>query len=226
VGVVELVIGMAVLAVAGFVVVRGMKAERGRPEQPPMRPRPIAEARSAEAARIVGEVQDGEKLAAPLSGRLCVHYVVMVVRATVMNKAAWAPVDLGTWREPPPEQLLREERGVSFCVVDGSGRALVDSAGAVTELMQDWYTLTEIEPLTEAQRAFLLRNGLESHVGRPLALYEAVLQPGDRVSIQAVGVREPEPEPVTGYREQGWRLRMGVHQGAAFHITDRPDLTA
>src|SRR3990172_9007355 len=125
---------------------------------------PIAGVREGQVARIVGHVAPGAKLlVAPLSGRPCIHYVVVVDRITVMDKAAWVLEDLGSWREAPPERLIVEELGITFVLADDSGSAVVDPAGAITALHQDWHRLSEADAPGPNEREFLARRGLAAH---------------------------------------------------------------
>jgi hypothetical protein len=202
---------------------------RDRAVPPPLPRIAIAGARDGQPARFVGQVAAvGETLVAPLSGRPCVHYVVAIDSVQVMQKAAWVIEDLGTWRDPPPGRLAHDERGVPFVVSDESGRALVDPRGAYTDLGQDWYHLTEVDPLSERESAYLVERGLQAHIGRPLALREAILQPGDRILVQGTGTREPDPDPPApksdAYRENAWRLRVAALPGRLLFLSERADL--
>ncbi len=222
----ELLLAVAgVLGGGGLLLWLALRSQAGGEHHiPRVTPRPIAEVREGRVARIIGRVAAGHTLVAPLSGRRCVHYVVVVDRVAVMDRADWVLEDLGTWRGPPPERLVSEESGVAFVVEDDSGRAIVDPEGAITAMQQDWHRLSEVEAPGAAEREFLTRRGLSAHIWRPMSFREAILAPGDRVAVQGVAVREPDPDHDAGYRESATRLRMAARPGTLLYISDRAEL--
>jgi len=221
-----LLAAVGILGGGGMLLWLAVRSQGGGEHHIPHPPRTaIAEVSEGHAARIVGKVvPGGEMLVAPLSGRPCVHYVVVVDRVTVMDRTAWVLEDLGAWRAPPAERLIAEERGTPFVVADDTGRAVVDPAGAITALHQDWHRLSEVDVLGPIEREFLARRGLSAHIWRPLSFREAIVEAGDRVSVQGVAVREPDPGRDAGYREPAWRLRLAARFGTRLYLSDRADL--
>jgi hypothetical protein len=132
-------------------------------------------------------------LAAPISGRPCVLYVVEAGEGfrdpgPLALKAPWSSLPL-------------ETRAAEFAVDDGSGTVLVQPAGAEACLQfrdGDW----RLEAAA-AHRDFLAARGRASPPfdddprGRPRLLHfrETTLGDGDRVTVLGVAAREADPVP-------------------------------
>ncbi|MEZ4402606.1 MAG: GIDE domain-containing protein [Kofleriaceae bacterium] len=183
-------------------------------------PTTIAQAAEGVPIRIAGVVQPGETLTAPLTGRVCVLFE-MVVEEHVSNGKS------GSWR-----QRAREVHGVPFAVVDGTGRALIDPRAAQLDVHIDTTTKSgSFDDPTPAERAVLARYQVAGQgwvFNKKLRYREGVFEVGERVTITGVAVREPDPEGVgqmAGYRGASpTRLRVGGRPDAPLMISDDVDL--
>jgi hypothetical protein len=138
---------------------------------------PIAELPDGEQGRLVGTTGMLHRtLTAPLSGRACLYYVVLVKPA----------------KPSGARELFTERNGVTFKLEDTSGSAIIDPARASVALAFDH--CEEVRPSGQpspAQRALLLRHGHTSS-GSPLRFVEAVLSVGERITVAGSGVRRPD----------------------------------
>lgn len=143
-----------------------------------VRPWPIAELPDGEQGRLVGTARELHRtLTAQLSGRVCLHQVVLVER-----------VGLSGTRE-----LFTERSGVAFTLEDASGSAIIDPARASMALAFDHRQ--ELRPQDEpspAQRALLQRHGHRFDGGEQLRFVEAVLSIGERITVVGVGHRRQD----------------------------------
>ena len=182
--------------------------------------RTIAAFSEGSAAKIMGRVRLVDvALEAPLSGRQCAYYEVVVEEGGGENG----------WNE-----LAREARGVPFFVEDDTGRALVDPHDAVVVVVvdddtgSDWGSGWGDEP-TAAERALLERHGVNSKIwifNRGLRYREGVLAPGDLVTVLGRGVRKPGAGGVHapgGDRDvPAVRLRMQASDWQPLYISNDP----
>jgi len=163
--------------------------------------------------RIVGAANPLDRvLASPITGRPCVYYIT-TVSTTGKNSRV----------------VIREERSVPFCVVDGTGRALIDPAGAEIALVSDGQTSSgTLNDPTPAEQAFLARHGESSSnvfgSNRGLRYEERTIGVGEQIAIVGAAVREPDPDavrPESGYREAPvMRLRMTSSAYLRLQISD------
>lgn len=179
---------------------------------------PISQFPEGRAAKIVGRLEYvDEPLSAPLTGRLCALYEAVVEENK--NQESW-------------ERVIREERGVRFRLVDGTGHAIIDPTHARTILVQDSRTESgTLDDATPVEKEFLARHG-ESSTGwvfnRTLRYVEGVLEADEEVAVLGFGMWEPDPDGATaerGYRD-GPPMRL-VMSGSAEHpllITDQANL--
>lgn len=174
----------------------------------------IGKARDARQVKVVGEVIDGPTVMAPISGRRCVYYRVVVHQATGNRK----------------RERAREDGGVRFQIDDGTGRALVDPEGARIAVELDTRTRSGLfDDATAAEEAFLQRHGIGSTgliFNRTLTYQEGVIEIGDTVAVLGRGVREPDRSAtarVAGYRDPPpTRLRLGGSSRHPILICDQP----
>src|SRR2546421_584057 len=130
-----------------------------------------------QVARVVGEIEPGEQmLQAPLSGRACVFYEVVVEEWKQHGKH-------GSWRE-----VIRESQAIGFSLHDGSGRAHVAMRGARLSVIKDATfksgTFNSASPVLET---FLARHGKTSTgffgFNKSIRYQEGVLVANARVAI-------------------------------------------
>ncbi len=144
-----------------------------------MRPWPIGELPENELGRMIGNVRELERtLTAPLTGRACVYYMLVVW------ESGWRG-----WRD-----LFIERKGVAFAIDDPSGRAIIEPANASVALAFDHQEeLRALDRATSEQAAVLARCG-HGLGGRswPLRLSEAVISADERVTVVGAGSRDPD----------------------------------
>ena len=133
----------------------------------------VGELPEGEIGRMEGTVrQHARTLRAPLSGRACVFYMVLVEQAGAVQ---WTECD-----------------GVAFALEDASGRAIVEPALASVALLLDHREQARApREATPPQDAILARHGYNILGGEALVFYEAVLLAGERVTVVGAGRREP-----------------------------------
>lgn len=153
------------------------EAERVLHQQHGVRPWPIAELPEGQQGRLVGNVRELQRtLTAPLTGRACVYYVILVEESVSSG-----------WRE-----RITERHGVAFGLEDASGCAVIEPARASVALA--FYHREEIRApgeATPAQDTVLARHGYNIAGGGRLRFVEAVLSVGERVTVVGTGMRRP-----------------------------------
>jgi hypothetical protein len=182
---------------------------------------PIASAGEGTLTCVVGELVGELPLIAPFTGRACAYWRVEVEE--------YVGDAYQTWARCGDEEC---ERAV-FRLRDGSGDALVDTAGA--EIVVDRSAGARIGPIgedTPAARDWLKRRGLAEtglFIKRRYRYLESALTAEDAVAVVGMGVREPDPDPsmVASYRD-GAPTVLHLSSSAAHRlfITDDPSLTA
>jgi hypothetical protein len=108
---------------------------------------------------------------------------------------------------------VHEQRGVSFVLADESGRALVDPAVSRAFIVQELAESGAFDSSSPRQYELLARHGKVSKRAlshRRVVYREAIIAPGETISVTGEGVREPDPDaPQSGYNEPApTRLRM------------------
>ena len=197
--------------VAGFaaVVVVGVLAAAQRLRRPGgVLAAPIASIRDGVPCTVAGTVvrlPDTELLVSPISGQSCVYYRALVTRGT-----------------QPPILVMSEERRTAFGLVDDTGRAVIDPAGATLELdeRRTGVGLTPPRQLIEDLRARHPREWSDR-----LRFSERVIGPGDQLIVSGQSLREPDPDPTRAaadYREGATRLRIGGSRRTPLVLRDPP----
>jgi hypothetical protein len=166
--------------------------------------------------RIVGAVAPGETIEAPLSGRRCVYFEVIVEeKAGGKNKH---------WR-----RRVREATGIPFVVSDGTGRAIIDPAHARIALEDDAHSRSGVfDAATAREEAFLARHGVESRgwlLAKTLRYQEAVIEVDEQVAVAGLAVREPDPDAGAGEGYRGappTRIRMNGTPAFPLLVSDQP----
>jgi hypothetical protein len=158
------------------------------------------------AVKVTGRVQkDHELLEAPLSGRPCVIYELIVTAPT--PSAGKGPI----WK-----RLVDVQQGCPFFVVDESGAARIDTSGPFSvALAHDRIGVTK-GPYPGAHRplSLLLESGgikAKTWLGRwsPIHYSEGALEPGVLVSVAGLGTRDVDQfGEVDNFRSIPRRLTM------------------
>jgi hypothetical protein len=148
--------------------------------------------------RVVGVARPFEQrvLEAPLSGRICVYYVIELVEL----------------RPATPARLLAtEQEGLSFVLEDDTGRAMIDPAHARCSCAFDHESESKAAfDADPRQRALLERHSLvrrDWFQTQGIRYREAAITIDERIAVLGAGVREPDPavppQGERGYRDDG-----------------------
>ncbi len=156
---------------------RMTESDRVLRQQYRVRPWLIAELPDGEQGRLVGTAGTLHRtLTAPLSGRACLYYVVLV-----------KPVE-----SSGAQDLFTERNGIAFTLEDASGSAIIDPTRASVALAFDrGEELRPSDQPSPAQRALLLRHDHNFRSSR-LRFVEAVLSVGEPITVVGAGVRRPD----------------------------------
>jgi hypothetical protein len=153
---------------------------------------PIAGLKDGQRAKISGVVSAiAPTVASPIGGRACVGFRVEVKRLD---------------RQVMPVVMERETCGV-FSVSDDTGK--VDVEGPLflgLDFEQGWVIVPpDRRPYLEA--AGVRTTGV--FFSRRFAFREALIRPGDRVSVLGLATFEPDPgEPAAGFRSPAFRAHL------------------
>jgi hypothetical protein len=157
----------------------GFEAWRVRRRHRRAKPIAIGDLPENQLGLITGEVTATDALVvAPLTGRACVYYAVIVQHH---HDRRW-------------EVIVDERRGTGFALTDRTGRAVIEPSNAQLALCFDrsesagWLDRT-----TREQEAILARHGVTRGGGlldKKLRFREAVIEVGDRISVIGAGIRE------------------------------------
>lgn len=211
----------AIVFVAGalFVITHFSERERTKRALRDATQYAVGEFPDGAQGKVVGKVQLlGEPILAPLSGRSCVYYSIRVEE--YRNNGT-----TGNWY-----QLLADEEGVNFAVDDETGSAVVHVEAAKIVLSEDHSTTSSSSDLpNEVERAFLDRHSKKGEdwvSSKTLRYVEAVIEPGETVSVFGYGSQEPDPNAApTGYRDiPPMRVRISGSKSRPAIISDIPSV--
>lgn len=174
-----------IFAVIAFCVWFFGKARRIKSQLRNARAVAIGQLAENTVGKIVGSAHSiGHQLVGPLTGRPCLYYICLVEQHVSTGRSSY-------WK-----QIIREEMGVPFQVVDASGRAIVDPRGAEMALTFDGNsksgTFNDADPV---QEAFLQRHGKSSKgwvFNKGLRYREAMIEVNETVAVLGQGIREPD----------------------------------
>ena len=180
---------MAMVVGAGYFSPRNRARRRARRTQRALAARRrswISEAHGP--VRVTGRIQrDAKLLEAPLSGRRCVVYELLVDELSTGAPSLW-------------RRLLDLRQACPFLLEDDSGKARIDTAGpGFVALVHDHVGVTSgVYPGNHLKLSMVLESsGLlpMSWLGRwkPLRYAEGVLEPGELVTVGGNGAREIDP---------------------------------
>ncbi len=192
-----LLIGLVLIVVAtllGWFFSADQRHRRAMQEVPR---RPIAEVVEGEIARVVGKVRVSAPVVAPLSGRSCAYFRVLVQERRKRGKGSY-------WVD-----VVDEAGGVDFLLEDDTGRAVVkvDRAKAVLEGDESGHSGFLSEPSAELV-AFLEARGHSAQgwvFNKTIRYREGIAEEGETVAVVGKGrwERDPDERPQAGdgYRE-------------------------
>lgn len=189
----------------------------------------IAEAVDGEIVKVAGRLEyAGDALEAPLSGRACVLFELVIEEYRSSGKS-------GRW-----VQIIREVGGRDFLLRDDTGKALVrvgddDDRGRGLLIHKDVNrrsgTCNDATPDLEA---LLARHGHSSQgwfFNKAIRYNEGVLEEGEQVVVAGLGRWEPDPDPdpgalMGGYRDAPRRLVLGRSEAVPLLVSDDPSVLA
>lgn len=168
----------------------------------------IGDLRDGEEARVIGVVGVEAPIRAPISGRRCAYYRVVV-------EEQYESSGRRSWRD-----VLDEQDGVDFLVKDETGEALVKTTRVEAVLEKDRSKSSGfLRDATPELEAFLKKHGRSSEglvFNRTLRYREGVVEAGERVAVAGLVRRKtPEARPVLAAPPNGSLL-----------ISDETDLTS
>jgi hypothetical protein len=141
----------------------------------------IASFADGEKGKISGSIVfAGETLIAPISGRRCSYYYVIIEEYHSFSMGS-------KWR-----QLFEEENKADVVLFDGTGYAIVDTRAALAHLVMD----AHLEPgsfkeLTPELKAYLSRVKVDTKglfgINKTLRYFEGVLEKGERCAVSGIG---------------------------------------
>ncbi len=161
---------------------------------------PIGQVNRDSVVKISGQVKQLDRLLeAPLTGRSCVFYRVLVEERIQSGKNS-------RWRT-----LIDEYEATDFLVTDATAVARINVAGADPVLVLDAHftsgTWNDAEPALER---YLARFGEKSTgllgFNRKIRYREAVLEPGEGVAVLGAATMELDPDSA-GHAGGGYRAR-------------------
>jgi hypothetical protein len=172
----------------------------------------IGKIRDGATVKICGRLAYAQvPLVAPLSGRRCAAWEVVVARKVTTETLRGGG---GTrW-----EELISEQRSQDFTLDDGTGLALVKARSPMMALYRDaCFRSGAGEAATSRLEAFLARHGRSSTSALgaryELVYHEGVLEEGEQVAVLGTARLEADPDSATmGYREPAVRV-----------VVDEPD---
>ena len=221
-GMVGIYVGIFVVFMAIAIIVWAFsKSRRIKRQLRALKALPIGQLPENTLGKIVGAAHPvGHTLIGPLTGRHCLYYVAIVEQHVSTGRSSY-------WK-----QIIKEEMGVMFQIVDPSGRAIVDPAGADVELTFDGNsksgTFNDADPI---QEAFLQRHGKSSAgwvFNKGLRYKEAMIEINETVAVLGSGIREPDPmmAPAQDYRSgPPTLLRLTSSPKFPLVISDDPTTT-
>ncbi len=216
-----------ILAVAGLIAFlfwwfsADQKARRAMRSTPR---RTIREVIEGERARIVGRAHVATPVRAPLSGRQCGYWRVVVQEYRSRGRS-------GSW-----VTVVDEHEGVDFVVHDDSGKALVKTAHVHAVLEKDAkYGSGMFNSPTPELEAFLDSRGISSKgllFNKRMRFREGVVEHGELVAVVGVGRWERDPEETAragdGYRTAEMPQRLVVdamEDGSPLLLSDEASMT-
>ena len=180
---------------------------------------PIANYPHGGIKRVIGVLSvEGDMLSAPLSGRQCAAWEVVVEEQRSSGKST-------SWYT-----IVRQVEAVPFLVEDETGRAHVDPSGAQLVVTADRHSRSgTFDDPTPEERAFLDRHGEEATgwvFNRTLRYREGVLEPDELVAVLGQGAVSyddaPDMQHQGGYRAPAASKRLDIRAagGHPLYISD------
>ncbi len=149
---------------------------------------PIANFKHAQIGKIVGRVKKVNLiLNAPLSGRPCVFYQVIVEQKVSSGKST-------SWKK-----IIHDQKAVNFMVTDGATDALIELEKVNAYLVKDVNLKSSTwSPASRKLELYLRQHKTSSStfLGQKTLRYkEGILHIGETVAVKGQGLWELEPDP-------------------------------
>lgn len=177
---------------------------------------PIKDVQDGSEIRISGRAEPLSKsLSAPLSGRACFCWEVVVEEYQPIGGRS------GRWVE-----LIREQDATTFCVVDGSGTAIVKARCPQMALHQDGkYQSGMFDNTFDAFEEYLMKHGHSSTgllgLNKKLRYREGVVEQGEHVCVCGRGLWVTDPDGgQAGYRDRPRKLTIEDPNNGPMLISD------
>ncbi|MCU4157024.1 hypothetical protein J1N10_13625 [Carboxylicivirga sp. A043] len=184
------------------------KAERKR----------LSEFIDGESARVVGTIECfGTPLTAPLSGRKCAHYYILVEQERSSGKSS-------SWHT-----LIEEEVSGDFVIRDGANRASIQGPTVKSYIVQDRkYKSGLFNDASQNLERYLKQKGHESEnmlgFNKTLRYKEGILEQGEKVAVYGKGVWK-SAESLNLPEAFGRVLEIQSTSEEAVYLSDDPDTT-
>lgn len=183
---------------------------------------PIGQARSGTLVRFTGRAEPEKEqiLHAPLTGRACVLFEVTVEDYVREGRSS-------SWKT-----IIRErDFARTFWLEDRSGRARIELDWPELILTQDaQFSSGFLKDATPELEAFLARHQEASQgmfFNRTMRYREAVIEPGEPVTVLGLVHQEADPEAGAGggYRQAAFRIVLRSPPSGSMVISDEAKLT-
>lgn len=216
-----IVLAIAVVFVIGFLSWWFSADAQARRAMRAVPVRPIGEAIEGEKVRLIGPAEIEAPLSAPLSGRPCAVWRVVVEERVRSGKNSY-------WRT-----LVDESEAVEFRILDGTGKAIVKATHVQAVLDRDMEASSGMfNDAGPALEEFLAERGHSSKgwvFNKTMRYREGVLEPGESVCVVGVGTWESDPEEravADGYRtaSQPKRLIVDAPADGPLLLSDQTDM--
>lgn len=174
--------------------------------------------RSGETAKIVGKVEFVDSpLIAPLSGRKCSHYHVLIEQERSTGKSS-------TW-----DTLVDEERHSKYLIKDGSKYAYINDSLLKSYIVEDAkYKSGFLNDPTENMESFLSSKGIDTTglfgFNKTLRCKEGILEKDEEIAVYGHGEWKEAKE--LGLPEKyGQVLEITATGEKAIYLSDDPETT-
>lgn len=142
------------------------------------RRKPISQVRTGEIAKIIGQAKsEKDTLTAPLSGRKCVRYEVVVEKKG--NKNSWTTI-------------IDDSDQIDYYIEDETGKALIQLNDHIIHLVEDKeYNSGLLNDATEHLEEYLTSHGVKSEywlgINKTLRYKEAIIAVNERIAVLGEG---------------------------------------
>lgn len=171
---------------------------------------------SGEIAKVAGKIEYvGDPLVAPLSGRPCAYYYVLVEQKVSSGKSS-------SW-----EILIEEEVGGTFVIRDGKHCAHINSKNIKSYLVEDReYSSGFLEDATQVLEKYLHDHGQKSEnflgLNKSIRYKEGVLEEGELIAVVGRGEwKKAEQEQLPD--SYGRVLSISSTDKEAIYLSDDPE---